>query len=948
MRSAILKEKTISIALILVLAMSSALAVVPIARAIGTPWPYSYTPTIGSNGLWNLPTFAGLTVSPDPVGVGQPVQVIMIIELLPPSSGHEGTTLVSGGWLGFMLTITDPNGTKTTMGPYESDVSGTYQISYTPTMVGTYTFQFSFPGQTVNGTGFGNYYGNFLPSTSDAVPLTVQSTPVTGYSEAPVPLPDQYWTTPINAQNRYWSTISGPWLRSTSSGYGTGGYNATGEFNPYTYAPRSAHILWAKTLVPNGAGIAGGTYGSQQFGTQFFNNIGMANPIIMGGYLYYDSAPEVLGGSAQGNPALTNQPVSTFSCMNMQTGQIMWTVPGTITNGQILEWRTQQEKDTLPYLWAVPSSFGPGAYAGPWQMYDAVTGALLAQWDNIPAGHAVAEAYNIPMIFGPAIPIPATTPTDVSPMGGTFVNEEPHPTVVGQNIGGAEGGGALLVYIIGSTPGSPTAWLACWNSTLAINSYNNNPQMWNLDPLSPEFPSMEQQQITPLDWNFGIMWNLTFPNPTYMSWNFMMGSMPALWSILGADGDYVILTSSASNPAYTGTESFLMAGVDVANQPMTTTYTLDMGGDTQVPTAGTFAWETNITVPAYDLTPGGGPSVGLQNGGIIVLADSTTQSVTAYSEYTGDLLWSCNPWNNDFSMQSVGNVGPVAYGLLYNAGYDGYMHAINITNGVQMWQSITKPGGLEIPEPAYPCMGCVVADNEVFTSTGKGYEAMPLYRGHCLYAYDALTGAQNWNISGEFWGMEIADGILIGQDAYDGRVYAFAPGLTATTVTAPMNAVTVGSSCVIEGTVTDQTSGTLQGTPAISDQWMTPWMEYMFMDQPYPSGATGVPVSIDAVDPNNNFVHIGNATSDITGAFIYQWTPPNVPGKYTIIATFAGSNSYYASSGETGAVVTEAVAATPPPTYPVPYDYTMTIIAATVVLLVAIAIVGILLLRKRP
>jgi hypothetical protein len=932
----IAKTKTLAfaIALILILTMSSALAVV---NAIGTPWPYSYTPTKGANGLWNLPTFAGLTVAPNPVGVGQPVQVIMIIELLPPSIGSEMSSLVTGGWLGFVLTITDPNGTKTTMGPYESDVSGTYQVSYTPDTVGTWTFQFSFPGQTVNGTGFGSYYANFLASTSDAVSLTVQSAPVTGYSEAPVPLPDQYWTIPINAQNRYWSTISGPWLQSSSFGFG--GYNATGSFNPYTYAPQSAHILWSKVVEPNAEGIAGGAYEPQQMGEQFAQSA-ITNPIVMGGYLYCNNVPNVLINNNNGTA------VPTFSCINLQTGQVMYTVPGIITTGQMLEWRDQQQKSTLPYLWCLPpSAFFPGAYSGPWQLYDARTGALLAQWGFVPAGTTVARGQSPTSFTAIPVPLPPYVVNEnVMPLSGTVVLEQPHPTVVGENIGGAEGGGAMLVYVLGSIPGSPTAWLACWNSTLAINSYNNNPQSWNFAAGFVVFPSVAQQQITPLDWNFGIMWNITIPNPTYMSKS-IAGLMPATWSILGADGDYVILTSATSNPADTGTESFLMAGINVANLPMTTTFDwgVDNGGDTQHPTAGTFAWEDNITLPGYDQTYEGGS---LQSDGLIAFADGTTQSITAYSEHTGALLWSCNPWNNDFTMQSIGTVGPVAYGLLYNAGYDGYMHAINITNGVQEWDSITRPGGLEMPEPAYPAMGCAVADNEVFTSTGKAYEAQPLYRGHCLYAYNAQTGAQNWNISGQFSIDAIADGILVGVNSYDGLLYAFSRGPTATTASATLWG---GQNVIISGTVTDQTpTPQAKGTPAISDQWMTPWMEYLYMDQPYPSGATGVPVSIDAIDPNNNFIHIGNATSDITGAYHYTWTPPNVPGTYTIVATFAGSNSYYPSSGETAAFVTQAGVAAPAPTYPVPYDYTMTIIATGIAIIIAVAIVGILMLRKKP
>ena len=55
---------------------------------------------MGTNGLWNIPTFAGITASPDPVGVGQTISVIMIIELLPPSFSHECTSVTYGGWVG--------------------------------------------------------------------------------------------------------------------------------------------------------------------------------------------------------------------------------------------------------------------------------------------------------------------------------------------------------------------------------------------------------------------------------------------------------------------------------------------------------------------------------------------------------------------------------------------------------------------------------------------------------------------------------------------------------------------------------------------------------------------------------------------------------------------------------------------------------------------------------
>jgi hypothetical protein len=166
-----------------------------------------------------------------------------------------------------------------------------------------------------------------------------------------------------------------------------------------------------------------------------------------------------------------------------------------------------------------------------------------------------------------------------------------------------------------------------------------------------------------------------------------------------------------------------------------------------------------------------------------------------------------------------------------------------------------------------------------------------------------------------------------------------------------MTPVTAGTSMIIQGTVTDQTPGTAMGTPAISDAWMTPWMQYLYMDQPMPTSATGVPVSIDAVDPNGNFIHIGTATSDITGNYHYTWTPPDIPGTYTIVATFSADNSYYGSSSETSAVVVSAATVVSPTATPtsVADMYFVPAIAGLFVLIAIVAIVlALLMLRKRP
>ena len=106
------KGKTIAIALILMLAITSAAAILP---AVGFYSGYVVeNPTaaqISAAGLPTITTSAGLIVSPTLLGVGQKATVIMWINFLPPSEGVEATTAVTGGWKGYTITITKPDGT---------------------------------------------------------------------------------------------------------------------------------------------------------------------------------------------------------------------------------------------------------------------------------------------------------------------------------------------------------------------------------------------------------------------------------------------------------------------------------------------------------------------------------------------------------------------------------------------------------------------------------------------------------------------------------------------------------------------------------------------------------------------------------------------------------------------------------------------------------------------
>ena len=207
-----------------------------------------------------------------------------------------------------------------------------------------------------------------------------------------------------------------------------------------------------------------------------------------------------------------------------------------------------------------------------------------------------------------------------------------------------------------------------------------------------------------------------------------------------------------------------------------------------------------------------------------------------------------------------------------------------------------------------------------------------------------------------------ADGVLIYWNNYDGQVYAVGQGPSQLTVTAANPVAPLGTPVVIRGTVTDISAGTQQneqaadfpnGVPAVSDASQSAWMAYVYMQKAKPTNATGVPVSIDVIDSNGNYRNIGTATSDSSGMFTLTWMP-DIQGNYTVIATFAGSDSYWGSSSETSFDATAAPAATAAPTptpasmadlYFLPLSIGMIIVIVIVVALLALVL---LMLRKRP
>ena len=177
------KKAFFAIALILMMTLSTLMAGIPAANAAVTEWD----------------TFAYLIITPEVVGVNQSLVVEYRIDKTVPIGSVLGPY-----WTGFTVKITKPDGTTETKGPLTADSTGGSWFAYTPTKVGTYSFQMSFPGQWINWTGgvppggF-NYLAPFerwyKPSTSKTVQVTVQQDPIPTYPTTS--LPADYWTRPI-------------------------------------------------------------------------------------------------------------------------------------------------------------------------------------------------------------------------------------------------------------------------------------------------------------------------------------------------------------------------------------------------------------------------------------------------------------------------------------------------------------------------------------------------------------------------------------------------------------------------------------------------------------------------------------------------------------------------------------------------------------------------------
>jgi len=332
--------------------------------------------------------------------------------------------------------------------------------------------------------------------------------------------------------------------------------------------------------------------------------------------------------------------------------------------------------------------------------------------------------------------------------------------------------------------------------------------------------------------------------------------------------------------------------------------------------------------------------------------------VQAFSETDGHVLWTTAteyPWG-DFWGYSQASDGKTFIAISY-----GGVYAFNETTGAIEW--IYKPLAAPFETPYVqdgqglnPGTGTPeIANGICYIDSNEHTPSAPYTRGWCTYAINMTDGSLVYKLDEPMVAGAMSDGYTMYQDTYDGIMYVVGRGPSTTTVLAPQLSVTVGTSAVITGSVLDQ-SAAQPGTPCVSDASMGDYMSYIHLQTTLPgwsmANVTGVPVSIDAVDPNGNFVHIATTTSDATGHYGVTWTP-TIAGNYQISATFGGSNSYGASWSQTYANVAQAPIATSTPVQTTEPSAATTgdlmtyTAAAAIAIIIAIAIATVLMLRTK-
>ena len=858
---------TIAISLVLLFALACSLGAVPNAIAqynsetqaaidAGMYWDLPQNAPSDRLMLWErwhdeMPTWCYGVLSPNPVGQGQLMTIVMFNPQVPPGSAAGDDVRYT-----YHVDIEDPDGEEIRLpssGSITSDSTGAAYTAFTPSKVGNYTVTIVFEEFRFlwsYGSAEREFYGIVFKESTFTDTLVVQEEQVIPLDQPAFPLPTEYWVRPIEGQNTPWWQVASNWYGNVHDDDNGGSEN---RFQPDGIGPNSAHILWTK-VTEDGGLVGGGNFSvpgdtfnaGHQYQTRF------TEQIIMWGRLYYE-IPVTWSGGGGG-----------WMCVDLKTGEEIWYkelgVSGTGTSDP---------------------SFG--------YYYD---------WDDM----------NQHGIVNPGWLFTSNFRASIHPRYGTYGQLNLTDVPSGTEMIGPKG--EVLRIVIDND-----GWMAQWNSSKVFTSQTGERSTNDND----------------YDWNVTIPWLMSGDSVQAVQYNDIL---------IGSNG------SMSSRPGYDRPQYVTFWGVSLKEG-----------------SRGQLLWMKNIEIA----DPDDNSNLMFRRAaeGVIVFCRTPMQSWVGYDMYTGEKLWETDPeaeFNpfGYFAHSSNLNVNThsIAYGKLFTGGYTGAVFCYDLYTGDLLWR-YEAPTYAPIFE-YYTLMLGPIVDGKIYLGTHEHSADTPLYKGNRIRCLNVTTGEEMWTMYG--WGhtstMAVADGVLIYWNNYDHQVYAVGKGPSATSVMIQDDVVTYGDKVLVKGSVIDVSAGTRQaeqaarfpyGVPAVSDASMGEWMEYVYMQKPKPADVTGVEVVISVLDPNGNCYEVGTAVSDASGMFKLAFDP-EVPGEYTVVATFAGSEGYWPSEAETALYVEEAPAATPAPT-PEPESvadlYFVPMSIGTIVAIIVVGLVLVLLLRKR-
>jgi outer membrane protein assembly factor BamB len=788
----------------------------------------------------------------------------------------------------YSIDITDPDGEDSRLpasGTIVSDSTGTAYTTFTPSKVGNYTITIRFEEL------FYRWYSS--SSFRNYYGVTLQESTHTYtlvvQEEEVEPVATTVYPLPTEFWTRPIEGQNNAWGAVSSYWLNNAHERDYGSgqnrYQREGSAPNSPHILWTKVTEDGG---------------------------VVGGDEYFSTEGEVFNAGHQYQTRFTNQII--------MMGRLYYEVPYGFSGGgggwMCVDLKTGED------LWGGPKNFGSATVEvcypgwGCFQMTTYVTPSFgyYYDWDDMNQHGIVNPSWLFTSGFGISIHPRYGTVGDLN-----LTNVPSGTEVIGPK-------GEVLRYCIqnAGTSGNPSYRLLQWNSSKVFTSNTGERDAGN--------PSAYD-------------WNVSLPIA-----NNVDGSI----SIRAAIYDDVLLCSNGTLPT-AGTSSLTYHNPDEG-----TLWAVSLDPDNR--------GQTLFGPKNYKMTwDDGTQRVFVRAGeGVFVFQHMPDLVWSGYSMYTGEKLWEGEsqaeltvPFGY-YTWVSLMNVfgSSIADGKLYTAGYTGHVFCYDLQTGKLLWL-YEAPTYARIFEYYTLFLG-TIADGKVYVGTHEHSADTPLYKGNRVRCLNATTGEEIWTMLG--WAhpqtMAVADGVLVYWNNYDHQVYAVGKGPSSTTVTSGPKSSVLGSRVVVEGNVIDVSAGTKQveqaarfpnGVPAVSDESQSMWMEYVYMQKPKPTNATGVEVIISVLDPNNNCYEVGRTASDSSGMFSLSFVP-EVPGDYTVVATFEGSESYYGSFAETSLTVEDAPEATPEPT-PMPASaadlYFLPVSIATIIAIVIVLVLLVLMFRKR-